>query len=207
MIDPKTESFNTRLQSYYQRHAPFYDATRWSFLFGRRSLIYSLPALPSNPRILEVGCGTGWNIKQLEMQYPDAYIIGVDLSAAMLKKARKRLTNSQNVRVLNHHYGSDALESQSFDLILFSYSLTMMGEQIENILQHTMHDLKKNGRIAIVDFHSSPFALFEKWMQKNYVQINGSVLRLSNKYYNPEFCSIQKAYGGLWSYVQFIGKR
>ena len=56
-IDPAFDA--AALTRYYRWHAPLYDATRWSFLFGRAALIRGI-ALHRRPRrILEVGCGTG----------------------------------------------------------------------------------------------------------------------------------------------------
>ena len=39
-IDPAFDA--AALTRYYRWHAPLYDATRWSFLFGRAALILSL---------------------------------------------------------------------------------------------------------------------------------------------------------------------
>ncbi|MDZ7659193.1 class I SAM-dependent methyltransferase [Fodinibius sp.] len=65
---PVAEEHVKNVAQYYQLHAPIYDATRWSFLFGRTKLIKQIPALPANAQILEVGCGTGKNLIQLKKQ-------------------------------------------------------------------------------------------------------------------------------------------
>ncbi|MGB4876086.1 MAG: class I SAM-dependent methyltransferase, partial [Candidatus Competibacter sp.] len=81
-IDPAFDA--AALTRYYRWHAPLYDATRWSFLFGRAALIRGI-ALHRRPRrILEVGCGTGANLLRLSRWFPDADITGLDLSADML---------------------------------------------------------------------------------------------------------------------------
>ena len=54
------------LRRYYRGHARLYDATRWSFLFGRAALIRALARVSPPPRhILEIGCGTGSNLVRL----------------------------------------------------------------------------------------------------------------------------------------------
>lgn len=204
-----TETYNREqaLQSYYALHSPIYDATRWSFLFGRNSLINALPDLPPEPNILEIGCGTGKNIELLEYSFPDAHITGVDLSPAMLTKANRRADDSDRITLLQGQYGTDDLSLPSFNLIVLSYSLTMMGSNIERVLQQTTNDLSKKGYIAVVDFHATPFRCFKKWMQTNHVSLTGSLLPLLSKYFHPEHSKIQNAYFGLWSYFQFIGHR
>lgn len=59
------------LSRYYRWHARLYDATRWSFLFGRAALIRSIAGFRAPPRhILEIGCGTGSNLLRLARQFP-----------------------------------------------------------------------------------------------------------------------------------------
>lgn len=210
--DTKTEESRgarteQKLQSYYRLHSKVYDATRWSFLFGRESLLNRLPDLPPRPRILEIGCGTGRNIEYLQYLFPDAHIYGVDLSAEMLKKAHRKINDSRQVTLMHSRYGSEPLDTEAFDLILLSYSLTMTGDRTEAILQQIYDDLKAHGHIAVVDFHYSPFRWFRRWMKKNHVVMDGSLLSLLHKYFHPKSSTVHDAYLGLWSYLEFIGKR
>ena len=80
------------MEQYYKFHAKIYNATRWSFLFGRKGVIKLIPQLPSIQRILEVGCGTGTNLLQLRERFPDAEIFGLDISATMIETAKKNLS-------------------------------------------------------------------------------------------------------------------
>ena len=123
-----------KLQKYYKYHSRIYDVTRWSFLFGRQELLPELPELPHQPRILEIGCGTGKNIQFLEYLYPDATIYGIDLSEDMLVKARQKTAHSTQVNLIQSRYGSEKQDFKPFDLILLSYSLTMIGDNVEQIL-------------------------------------------------------------------------
>lgn len=191
---------------YYRFHSRIYDATRWSFLFGRKEMLMNLPNLPANPRILEVGCGTGKNIQLMEFLFPDAQIYGVDLSQAMLDKAGKKLDNQQ-VTLINRPYGTGELKLEPFDLILCSYSLSMFGDDIDHILQKVYEDLKPNGYVAVLDFHTTPFPWFRSWMKKNHVSINGRLLIMLQKFFYTGRSETYKAYLGLWKYFSFLGKR
>ena len=84
------------IANYYKLHAPFYDATRWSFLFGRNSIEDILPNLDRYSSILDIGCGTGKVTSMLSNSFPNCSITGIDSSFHMLKKARlKKLLNVQ----------------------------------------------------------------------------------------------------------------
>jgi S-adenosylmethionine-diacylgycerolhomoserine-N-methlytransferase len=83
----------------------------------------------------------------------------------------------------------------------------MMGEDIEIILQSIYNDMHDNGYTAIVDFNQSPLGWFEKWMKTNHVRMDGSLLSLLNKYFDPVETSTHSAYLGMWSYFMFIGRQ
>lgn len=199
-------SHQKKIDRYYRFHSLIYDATRWSFLFGRDTLLDMIPELPTSPRILEIGCGTGRNIKQMQKLYPNAEITGIDLSKHMLKRAGNKLGESNSVQLHKARYGFDELNLSSFDLILCSYSLTMCGDGLENIFTQLSEDLKSSGYIAIVDFHNSPYRWFHQWMAKNHVDLRSNTLPMLKNRYHPVKIKEKNAYFGLWSYFLFIGQ-
>lgn len=201
------DSSKSKLKQYYRFHAHIYDATRWSFLFGREQILDMLPELPSQPRIMEIGCGTGKNIERLEYHFPDAHILGIDLSRDMLNIARNKLQNSERVSFKQMEYGSHTVSDRPFDLVLLSYSLTMIDKQAEEVLAQISRDLKPKGHIAVVDFNTSPFSWFRQWMKVNHVDLSGHILPLLQKYFYPVETQVNSAYLGLWSYFQFVGRQ
>ncbi|MGH8113818.1 MAG: methyltransferase domain-containing protein, partial [Rhodanobacteraceae bacterium] len=46
-------------------------------------------------KIVDVGCGPGNSTELLAIRYPEANVIGLDSSPAMLEEARRRLPNVQ----------------------------------------------------------------------------------------------------------------
>lgn len=201
-----SDSHNDNLEKYYRFHSLIYDATRWSFLFGRNKLLDNIPDLPSQPHILEIGCGTGKNLDQLQYYFPDADLVGIDLSNSMLEVAENKLEQSDQIKLIKAKYGSKNLQLEPFDLIICSYSLTMVGNGIEDIMVQIADDLTPHGYIAVVDFNTSPFGWFRQWMEVNHVDLSGHLLPLLNKYYRPVLSQNNDAYWGLWSYFTFIGR-
>jgi S-adenosylmethionine-diacylgycerolhomoserine-N-methlytransferase len=191
---------------YYQLHSRIYDATRWSFLFGRSELIKQIPSLPTSPRILEVGCGTGKNIIQLNQRFPDAQITGVDVSPHMLQKARQKNAGA-SINFKKMRYGPGSLNEETYDLILLSYSMTMMGIEYSKLISELKNNLNRDGYLAVVDFHTSPFSWFKTWMEINHVDFSGDLYpRLENNF-DSKRISFNRAYLGLWNYFQFIGTK
>ena len=196
------------LSRYYRWHARLYDATRWSFLFGRGALIQSVTRLSPPPRtILEIGCGTGSNLLRLRRQFPDAAITGLDLSANMLARARRKLESRLPVTLLHQRYDQPLYPEPTFDLIVFSYCLTMINPGWDRAVESALRDLQPGGRLAVVDFHDTPFAGFRRWMGVNHVQMNGHLLPYLHARCRPVVQTMHRAYGGGWRYFRFIGQK
>lgn len=197
-----------KMERYYRLHAPIYDITRWTFLFGRRRVLQlAKERLPKEGRILEVGCGTGKNLKFLAEQFPDAQITGLDISETMVSKARKRCEGLKNVQVQLGSY-SAPIDRGSHDLVLFSYCLTMINPGFEKLLSVALDDLTPNGLLAVVDFHQSGRGWFARWMAKNHVRMEGHILEaLPRLGFRLVETQIKSAYGGIWEYVTVFAQK
>jgi S-adenosylmethionine-diacylgycerolhomoserine-N-methlytransferase len=198
------------VKGYYKWHAKLYQLTRWTFLFGRRRLIHALelPML-SEQTVLEVGCGTGYNLNILARFYPNLQLIGIDISPDMLKVATRKLSRfSRRMLFLERSYDSrlGKLPKQP-DAILFSYCLTMMNPGWEDAIQRALADLPVGGRIAVVDFHGSPLSWFRKWMRFNHVRMEEHILPVLQDSFVTQRLDILKAYGGLWSFFLYVGEK
>lgn len=202
-----TDTTTADINRYYRFHAHIYDATRWSFLFGRKSLIKNLPDLPPQPNIVEVGCGTGSNLIHLRRRFSQAQITGIDSSRSMLSKAETKLHNYQKTRLTFGNYGTDEISLPPCDLILLSYSLTIKNNQPKHLLESIKKNLKSGSYIAIVDFHATPFKFFQRWMYINNVCMDGNLLPLIHNYFDTVQSHVAQAYFGLWSNFHYIGRK
>ncbi len=207
---PAVDQQASTIQNYYKRHASLYQATRWTFLFGRKR-INQLLQLPkdSGQTILEVGCGTGHNLSILAHQYPNLQMIGIDISQEMLKVARRKMqSNSRRVLFLEKSYAPGPWKLPAVpEVILFSYCLTMINPGWEDALQRAYDDLQEGGIIAVVDFNDSRFNFFKKWMGFNHVRMDNHLLPELKRLFTPVHQEVNPAYGGLWTYFLFIGKK
>ncbi len=194
-----------RVESYYRLHARFYDATRWAFLFGREELLRQVADRLTPRRVLEVGCGTGRNLRRLAELFPSASLTGVDLSPDMLSKAERKLNRwSDRMGLLQGEFPGVPAESEPFDLVLFSYSLSMTNPGWKVAIEAALSRLRRGGILAAVDFHDSPFAGFARWMSLNHVRMGGHLLEELQHTAGQGTCNVSKAFMGTWRYFTFL---
>lgn len=207
-MTPTTSSNAAAITQYYRFHSKIYDATRWSFLFGREAIIQQIVAYCAPTNILEVGCGTGKNLKALVRRFPLADITGLDVSADMLTVARQNLGGmSKRVNFIQQPYTAPIADKAPYDLILFSYALTMFNPGWEAALQAAYGDLALGGFIAVVDFHDSPAPLFKRWMGVNHVRMESHLQPYLKQSFTPRVNRVHPAYVGLWQYLLFLGQK
>lgn len=191
-----------QIKNYYKFHSNIYDITRWTFLFGRKRLINNLlPHLNEKSKVLEIGCGTGSILKELE-QNSEAELYGLDFSEEMLKKAGNKL---KRTKLINARFEEGIFDDLKFDVIIVSYFLTFFKNK-EAILDLIKSNLNDGGLIANVDFSSANINLYDSFMQKNNILIDSNLIDQMNVRFDKVFEYSNKAYLGLWNFYLFIGK-
>lgn len=146
-----------RMDRHYRYQRFIYDLTRTHYLIGRKHLIADLKPT-AGQTVLEIGCGTAWNLIRLAERYPDARIYGVDVSNAMLDTARasiKRKGLAKRIQVAQADAtafsASNALGVAQFDRVVFSYALSMIPGWQEALEIGAAH-IAPGGSLHIVDF-------------------------------------------------------
>ncbi|MBQ1338142.1 MAG: class I SAM-dependent methyltransferase, partial [Thermoguttaceae bacterium] len=127
---------------------------RKKLLTGRDDLMRSVE--PHEGEVwVDMGCGTGANIEFLGDKIrclKKLYLL--DMTESMLKVARKRVEKLHwdNVEVQRVDATTWRPEGEQVDVILFSYSLTMIPDWFAAI-DRAYEALKPGGRIGVVDFY------------------------------------------------------
>jgi S-adenosylmethionine-diacylgycerolhomoserine-N-methlytransferase len=155
-----------------------------------------------------VGCGTGKNLVRLRQVFPAAHLTGLDLSDDMLAVARKKLAGrGSQVELVHRAYDRPLASDPPFDLLVFSYALSMFNPGWDRAIDAAHQELAPGGTIAVVDFHTSPLSLFKRWMALNHVRLEGHLRPELQSRFTTVRGEIRPAYGGSWYYLLFIGKK
>ncbi|WP_009547702.1 class I SAM-dependent methyltransferase [Crocosphaera subtropica] len=115
---------------------------------------YLLKAITVNPKkILELGCGTGTNTINLKKTFPDAVVIGLDLSPYMLVIADKKAQKDQQEIIWKQGLAeSTEIPSSSFQLIIISLLFHEVPNAVSQaILKESWRLLKPKGQLIILD--------------------------------------------------------
>lgn len=203
---PSSESDLSHTDAYYRLHAKIYDATRWSFLFGREWSVKAIAALKP-AKVLEVGCGTGRNLEALHQHLPDTHFWGIDSSVDMIQRAKKKLEQHDNVTLIHGCYDDTqaAAMQTEVDVVLFSYALSMFNPGYVEATKTAINQLKPGGSIVVADFYGTHFDFFAKWMGANHVRMERHLLPLLQELTESAECQVNKAYGGVWEYLCYRG--
>lgn len=94
--------------------------------------------------LLDLGCGTGLELKRLFEKYPAMSVTGIDLSAKMLQKLKEKFPN-KNLRLLCGSYFKLGL-GNGYDVALSTYSLHHFNEGEKLLLYRKIYaSINENG--------------------------------------------------------------
>jgi phosphatidylethanolamine/phosphatidyl-N-methylethanolamine N-methyltransferase len=142
-----------KIERVYTNYAKVYDHTFGRiFHESRESAVRRLNVTPGE-RILEVGVGTGLALPL----YPShCRVVGIDFSAGMLEKARKRaqLYGLRHVELLRMDAASMDFESDSFDTVMAAYVVTAVPDY-RKVVMEMIRVCRPGGRIIMLNHFSN----------------------------------------------------
>jgi demethylmenaquinone methyltransferase/2-methoxy-6-polyprenyl-1,4-benzoquinol methylase len=104
---------------------------------------------PLKENIIDIGTGTGEILKIVKEKKSDSKCIGVDLSLKMLKKAKEKLKNHDNIIFIKASALNLPIRDEIIDNAFFS--LTLRHLDIHKTLKEVNRILSKNGYISILE--------------------------------------------------------
>ena len=152
-VEDRVEIDSRRVERVYSILAWVYDAAfDWALGPGRRSAVSAL-SVKKGDRVLEVGVGTGLSLPF----YPsDCHVSGIDLSEAMLDRARERVEELGRTDIDLRRMDASALSypDETFDHVLAPYVISVVPEP-ETVMAEIRRVCKPGGTVMVVNhFHS-----------------------------------------------------
>jgi SAM-dependent methyltransferase len=115
-------------------------------VWTRRAMLARLGPLGPSPRVLDVGCSSGYLLEDLRRAMPDAALTGVDLVAAGLRKAHE---NVPEASLLQADVCALPLEDQSMDAVASANLLEHVSDD-KRALAEIFRILRRGARAVIV---------------------------------------------------------
>ncbi len=138
----------SRGQRFFAASAEHWDKMRMD-LYGQGFISAALLGLlPRDMVVADLGCGTGAMAAQLAPHV--GRVIGVDNSAAMLKAARGRTSQWENVEIRQGDIQAIPIEDAACDAVLLLLVLTYVSD-VAATLEEAGRILRPDGSIVIVD--------------------------------------------------------
>jgi phosphatidylethanolamine/phosphatidyl-N-methylethanolamine N-methyltransferase len=115
----------------YSRLSGYYDTFFGWITLPRQKLMIQKIGIPEGAKIMEVGVGTGLALPH----YPKhCEVMGVDISAKMLKHARKRVAKKQLTHVALEEMDAKEIDNHfppdTFDYIIGAFVLTVVDDPV-----------------------------------------------------------------------------
>ena len=160
-LDPAQE----RLIEIYRKKAKHYEIVSRLYpvpgypLWAQRRRAVQALRLRPGATVVDLACGTGQNFPLIEQAIgSDGWIIGVDLTDAMLAQARRRTERHgwTNVSLVQADAADYAFPAE-VDAILSTYSLSHLPE-CEDLIVHGAEALAREGRWAVLDLKAPDHA-------------------------------------------------
>ena len=133
--------------------APTHDLLALLVEQKARRLAVEWAAVQDGEHVLEVGVGTGLSFQKLLRQNPSGFTEGVDVTPAMLRRARKRARRASTANWRLQHGDAYRLpfSPNTFDLVFSSYVFDLFPqEDFVPILQEFSRVLRPGGRLVLV---------------------------------------------------------
>lgn len=138
MDERKAAKIKSAVRKHFEESPDRYDEFegRYGFFKKLNGTLLGKMYLPDAPDILDVGCGTGVSSSQILEALPSSRVWGLDISPAMLEKARATIGESERLRFVE---GDAARLSDFFDLrfdgIVYSASIFLVPDYLESLRQ------------------------------------------------------------------------
>ena len=117
-------------------------------------------------RVLELGCGKGYNILYLAKRFREIQITGVDITESYIQKARSKTKGLENVTIQKLDLDQASFDPGSYHVVYDIETVCHM-QNHQELLSKVYHALKGNGLFILFDnFRNGSLAIDQVTEQK-----------------------------------------
>jgi ubiquinone/menaquinone biosynthesis C-methylase UbiE len=104
-----------------------------------------------NDRIIDIGCGTVASTLAAAAITPQGHMLGVDISAPLLDRARSRASTDgiANAPFFKADAQSHGFQKDAFDVVVSRLNMMFFADPVQEF-QNLLHSLRPGGRMAYV---------------------------------------------------------
>ena len=126
-------------------------------------------------KVLELGCGKGFNTLFLAGRFPEVHFSGIDITDKHLAVAQKKSSAIRNLNIAYGDFHKLHYADASFDLI-FELEAVCHARNTRQVLSEVFRVLKKGGRFVLYDgFRRSNFEMLPDNLKKAAIVIEKSL--------------------------------
>jgi ubiquinone/menaquinone biosynthesis C-methylase UbiE len=140
-----------RVRDHFDRWARDYDhgqLTTWLRAFQSRLIDVMSPQ--PDAHILDVGCGSGWAVREVGKRIRDGRACGIDLSPRMIASARANVADVPNVEFVTGDAENIPYEDGVFDAVMCTSSFHHYPQPVK-ALSEFRRVLKPGARVYLLD--------------------------------------------------------
>lgn len=148
--------------------------------------------------IADFGCGTGDLTHLLAVEYPNAYIVGLDLSPNYLSIAQYKY-NDYLINWIHANMEFSSLETDMYDTVIICYAFhEMVPDAIVGSINEAYRILRNKGKIIIVDMDPEKLPLYPSFIDtcephlKQYRKVRILELLCNSGFINYERINLHK---------------
>ncbi len=143
----------TSIPDFYGRFPDLYDRIATMPGIGRWRRTAARRVASPGATVVEMGCGTGANLPYLrDVVGPDGLVVGVDITAPLLERARTRVAAYDNVDVVLAD--ATALPIREADAVLATFVCGLLPDPA-SVVDRWCDLLRADGRIGLLDATAS----------------------------------------------------
>ena len=173
--------FNRRAHDYELHMSDSDDYYETSFVL----LCKDIPNTNDKITILDLGCGTGAELKYIFQKSPNAYVVCIDVAEEMLLKLRENYRDySNNIETICSSYFSANFGEECYDYAVACSTLHhLLAEDKLNLYVSIKKGLKDKGCLLIADYAAKNLQE-EQSLRANYIELINSGAIKKNEIYH-----------------------